>query len=173
MIKSAFVNKYFYIKGLVKKTIKKLSYQVDIKIDDQGGIEECNCECPAGAGNEAHCRHVGVVLFSVLHMRRDKIILMAVSETQQLQEFHRPKNMSTGTPVNAQNLTKRKFCKSVIFEPYPVNSIDKISFNNRIRNLVLNFYPSNMPMKQLYEPANPIALSQDHDYLKDTPDVML
>lgn len=165
LARAAFVSNNHYIRGFVKKTMKNLQYQVDIKIGQYGSIEECHCECPAGAGTEAHCKHVGVLLFAVLHMIKDKIILTAKSQTQELQTFHRPTKIFSGSPVKAQHLPRKKQSQNIIFNPFPVNKINKKNYNNRVQNLVLNFN-SNMPLKQLYTPANPVAIAQDHDYLK-------
>uniref|UniRef100_A0A2A4J5H1 SWIM-type domain-containing protein n=1 Tax=Heliothis virescens TaxID=7102 RepID=A0A2A4J5H1_HELVI len=154
-----------YLKGTCRKTMKNLHYEVDIKLDEYGSIEETHCECPAGSGNNATCKHVAVLLLGVESMVSKKCMLLFETCTQRLQSFHAPKKPYGGTPVRAEKLPRRRENKSVLFEPYPVKEIDRENYNARVRNLVLNFQNSSMPLKQLYEPANPYAIEVDHDYL--------
>ena len=44
---------------------KNTSYIVDIKLDKCMVIEASQCECGAGAGPTAHCKHVSVVFYAV------------------------------------------------------------------------------------------------------------
>ena len=56
-----------YFHGVMWAEMRKsVSYKVDISVRD-GTISEAQCECAAGQGPLAHCKHVGTVLFS-LHM---------------------------------------------------------------------------------------------------------
>ncbi|XP_047039840.1 uncharacterized protein LOC124644478 [Helicoverpa zea] len=152
-----------YIKGICRKSMKKLHYSVDIKFDEYGNIMEAHCECPAGSGSNASCKHVAVLLFGIEHMVHAKQILLFETCTQKLQQFHVPTSRYSGTPIRAEKLTRRRNLP-VIFEPYPVNKINKINYDSRVRSLVLNFPNSSMPLKQMYEPANPYSLEIDHNY---------
>ncbi|CAG9796461.1 unnamed protein product [Diatraea saccharalis] len=62
-----------FIRGICRKTMKNLHYEVNIKLDEHGIISEAHCECPPGSGNGATCKHVGVLLMGVEHMVRDKM----------------------------------------------------------------------------------------------------
>jgi len=42
-----------------------VSYVTDVKLTDTGCIQESQCECAAGVGPSAHCKHVRAVLFSM------------------------------------------------------------------------------------------------------------
>ncbi|XP_048484611.1 uncharacterized protein LOC105385367 [Plutella xylostella] len=167
--RSCIVGENTYLKGICKKTMKNLQYEVDIKLDPQGNTEEAHCECAAGSGINATCKHVAVLLLAVEHMVRENIILKFEACTEKLQQFHVPKRQYTGTPVRTEKLSRRKSKHSILFEPYDISRIDKENYNCRIRNLVLNFPNSNMAMKQLYEPANPYALETDHCYTNTNP----
>ncbi|XP_047985594.1 uncharacterized protein LOC125225785 [Leguminivora glycinivorella] len=80
----------------------------------------------------------------------------------------------SGTPVRAEKLPKKRSGVRVIFKPYPTEKLDLQNYNHRIRNLVLNFKNSTMPMKQLYEPANTYGIVNDHVYTTPNPeDVVL
>lgn len=101
-------------------------------------------------------------------MVQDKIILLHQVSTQRLQTFHVPKAPFTDLPIVASKLPRKRTHKD--FSPYPIHTIDKENYNNRIRNLVLNFPNSTMPLKQLYEPANPYAITNHHQYTKNNPE---
>lgn len=163
--RSSVVGDYNYIKGFCRKTMKDLQYEVDIKIDKYGNPEESQCECPAGSGTTALCKHVAVLLLGVEHMVCDKIMLKYEACTQVLQQFHVPKKLYTGTPVRGESLKRKRKLTNADFDPLSGQNINKINYNNRLRNLVLNYGSSSMPMKQLYEPANPHAIESDHNYL--------
>ena len=45
------------------------SYEVDILLDETGSIIEAQCECHAGVGPSAHCKHVCTVIFGALHLK--------------------------------------------------------------------------------------------------------
>ncbi|CAG5020960.1 unnamed protein product [Parnassius apollo] len=50
-----------YLKGFCKASMKQLQYEVNIKLNNDGMPEEATCECAAGEGKEAHCKHVAVL----------------------------------------------------------------------------------------------------------------
>ena len=41
---------------------KSVSYKVDISVDQFGVVVEAQCECSAGQGPTAHCKHVACTL---------------------------------------------------------------------------------------------------------------
>ena len=43
---------------------KSVSYKVDISVDQFGVVVEAQCECGAGQGPTAHCKHVACTLHS-------------------------------------------------------------------------------------------------------------
>ncbi|XP_052747032.1 uncharacterized protein LOC112057632 isoform X1 [Bicyclus anynana] len=157
-----------FIKGVCKKTMKALQYEVHVKLHQNGTPQESHCECPAGSGVEAKCKHVGVLLHGIAHMVRDKVILLHQVCTQQLQTFHVPKGPFTASPLVAHKLPKKKPAKK--FTPYPIQNICKENYNTKFRSLILNFPNSTMPFKQLFEPANPYAIVWDHAYTSKNPE---
>ncbi|KAL0879270.1 hypothetical protein ABMA27_003050 [Loxostege sticticalis] len=126
-----------YLKGFCRKTMKSLQY-------------ESHCECPAASGLNAACKHVAVVLLGLEHMVHDKVYHVC---TQKLQQFnvHTSTKHYTGTPVQADKLPRKRKPGKIIFRPYPFETLAKCYYNHRVRNLVLNFPNSNMPIKQLYK----------------------
>ena len=63
---------------------KSVSYTVDICLDMNMIVQEAQCECGAGQGPVAQCKHIGCVLYA-LHMFDDnKEILSEQTCTQVL-----------------------------------------------------------------------------------------
>lgn len=56
-LRVAFVGDHAYFHAQCKAQVKKLLYIVLIKMDKSGMIDESHCECAAGSGLEAHCKH--------------------------------------------------------------------------------------------------------------------
>ena len=54
---------------------KSTVYRVDVLVDSCGIVQESQCECAAGMGPEAHCKHVCVVLLAltILSQRRNSV----------------------------------------------------------------------------------------------------
>ena len=89
-----------YICGRVSAEMyKKCIYNVDIQLDSLGVVQQCQCECAAGMGPEAHCKHVGLVLHALTNVKEGII-------TQVLQTFHQAKKY-TGSPVKMEHLVLR------------------------------------------------------------------
>ena len=53
---------------------KNVTYKTDISIDENGVILECQCECGAGMGPSAHCKHVCAVIFGLIDFSTRRII---------------------------------------------------------------------------------------------------
>ena len=49
--------KAFFLAKCAAEMKKHLFYEVDIKMDENGAILECQCECAVGAAPDAHCKH--------------------------------------------------------------------------------------------------------------------
>lgn len=55
----------YYIYSQIWAEMKKsVSYRVDLSINHDG-INEAQCECGAGQGPTAHCKHVGTTLYAL------------------------------------------------------------------------------------------------------------
>ena len=81
-----------YITGRVSAEIsKKIAYKVDIHLDKFGVVIACQCECGAGEGPEAHCKHIALVLFALTKVKEG--ILTKQTCTQTLMTFHQTKQI--------------------------------------------------------------------------------
>jgi len=152
---------------------KTVSYNVDILTHTDANIIECQCECAAGMGPKANCKHVRAVLCGLCDFSSSKTLKTESTCTQKLQTFHKAKPYF-GSPVKARGLRQRRALSksSVTFDPRPQNSLGGAAYRSFVRNLAINFTATtsqltsglNMPLLQLYGPANPYALENDHDY---------
>lgn len=117
---------YFYICGRVKsENFAKLIHIVYIKfISPLNLVNEAQCECTAGKGPMTHCKHGYVVMEGLRDFLNSKNIMTRKTCTSELQSFHKPKNIFTGSPIKTKNLLlKRPRClieKRVLkFDPRP------------------------------------------------------
>jgi hypothetical protein len=67
---------------------KSVTYNVDIELCGKTStISQCQCDCSAGQGPTAHCKHVGCVLYAIHQFTMTKEILTEVTCTQVSQLF--------------------------------------------------------------------------------------
>lgn len=165
-------NTHTYLRGQCKASMKKVVYVVDIKLSKDGIIEECHCDCAAGSGTQACCKHVSVLLFGVHEMVHKKTIRLHQSCTQKLSTYNRPSKVFYNSPIAAQNLPTKRL-KSCNFNP--LNDSDIIeNYSDYVRNLVIGYGESSMPLLQTFKPANPHGIEWDHyPYLEKTPEDIL
>ena len=159
-----------YLKSACRaEMFKRTTYEVDIKLDKYGNIEEAQCECTAGAGPTCHCKHMKAVLMAVLDQKEDRPMLLELTCTEQLQSFHRPKQVHKGSPVKSADLGIAD-TENLIFNPVPVEfeETDE-TVRTRVRNATINFSANTgirPPMLQTIPPANIYGVVFDHDYMK-------
>jgi len=83
-----------FVRGQVQAEMKKgVTYLVDIKLSQQGDIMECQCECAAGVGPSAHCKHVCAILYAVHDVTVNRNIKMKLTCTKKIQSFHKSKKI--------------------------------------------------------------------------------
>ena len=131
-------------------------------------------------GPDAHCKHVSVAIYGLTKFSVNAAIDVQVTCTGNLQRFHQAKRFK-GSPVKAHKfiLTQKPATPNSIAiisscDPRPAEYRNMKYYQNFVRNVSLNFqYLGNeMPICQLYEPANLYAVAHDHDYLKYSPEEM-
>jgi len=141
----------------------KVTYLVDVCIDKDAVVKECQCECGAGMGPHAHCKHVAAVLYGLVKFSESGEFTTTQSCTQQLQTFHHTKK-HTGSPVKAQNL-KLPACHTVDFDPRPPQFIKQVGYPDYFRNTCINSHLlSTASISQCFTPANPYGVLYDHCY---------
>ena len=61
---------------------KSTSYNVDVLINTDGVVQESQCECGAGQGPTAHCKHVAAVLYALTRFCQTGDVLTELTCTQ-------------------------------------------------------------------------------------------
>ena len=171
-IRLAASNNIFYIKSECRAQMKKsVTYKLDIAVDCDGCIVESQCECAAGMGPNAHCKHVCCLLLALYNFSSSGEILTEETCTQRLQTFHRSKAFK-GSPIKAVNLPLAEIKgTSVSFDPRPVEYRKRDGYSVYFRSIWVNHKNiSSLPISQLYPPANMYAIASDHDYLEGSPE---
>ncbi|XP_052271822.1 uncharacterized protein LOC127872536 [Dreissena polymorpha] len=162
-----------FIKSSCRAEMKKgVSYTVDIELGLDGSITEAQCECAAGMGPQAHCKHVNTVLYGAVMFCKKMTVKTEESCTQKLQSFHKCKKF-IGSPIkaNALDMPGAAELTNIDFDPRPEEFRNAANYQDHFRNVCLNFPGiSEMPIFQTFEPANTKAVALDHDYLKLTPE---
>ena len=65
-IQAASDGHHTYVAGwLSAEMTKRCIYHVDVKLDSFGVVAAYQCECAAGEGQYAHCKHVALVLYAL------------------------------------------------------------------------------------------------------------
>jgi hypothetical protein len=161
----------YYITGSVWAEMKRtVKYKIDLSINSNGVVVESQCECGAGQGPAAHCKHIVTVLYGLHRLSVDGSLLTELTCTQVLQTFHHCRPY-TGKPLSPAVLFDQK---NMVFDPRPESYRKSISYPDHVRNTVLNYRGiDRMPISQLFTPANPYALvdhisqSPEETFLKD------
>lgn len=148
---------------------KTTTYYVDIKLDKDGIVQETQCDCGAGMGPDAHCKHVQTVLWGMLQWSTNGEIKTEETCTQRLQTFHKAKKFK-GSPVKCADLdlgTEGDFS----YDPRPDKYRNNKGYPDFVRNLVANFERDHrMPIDTTIEPANTHAIVSDHAYTPIQPE---
>lgn len=143
-------------------------YVVDLLLSPEAIVLESQCECAAGMGPSAHCKHVCCVLFGLTEFAESKEFKTLETCTQQLQTFHKAKK-HLGSPVKAEQL-KLHVSENLNFDPRPASFRENRAYQGFFQNSLLNSRAfGDAPIMQIVPPANPYAFNNDHDYMKVSP----
>lgn len=180
LIQSVDKNLFFYRGQVNSEMTKSLTYFVRLIINLEGSILEGNCECIAGKGNAAICKHVATVLYAILKFKECGTWFIRKTCTEVKQIWHMPKRSRIDvSPKKAEQLDltidaynskkKRKQNVLVCYDPRPVKYRNDPSFNDNVRNAVINYNSTNrrtLAISGAFPVASVTGLANDHDYLK-------
>lgn len=164
-----------YISSVVWAEMRKsIAYRVDLSVDKDGVVQQAQCECGAGQGPSAHCKHVAAVLYGVTNFCETGDILTELTCTQKLQQFHKSQAFK-GSPIKAngmQQLRGKNSQPPLSYDPRPANRRNCIAENtDRMRAACINGAMESknaMPSLQMFPPANIPGICHDHDYMART-----
>lgn len=157
----------YYIRSECRAEMKRhCSYKIDICVDQDGAIVECQCECAAGQGPSGHCKHICTVLYALHMFSATGEISTERTCTQKLQTFHKSKPY-TGSPIKACDMKFNSKESKINFDPRPQKYRKSEAYPYYFRAIWMN-HPSvnSYPVSQMFTPANSYAVDADHDYLK-------
>ena len=142
-----------------------VSYIVDVELDNNDGMVcTTQCECAAGMGPVAHCKHVSTVLYGFTVYVNEGLLKAIETCTQTLQQFHAVKRAHGGSPVKASNL-KLPFGTQTVYDPRPVERRNVANYQHMFSsNWKACPRVGERPVSHLLEPGNVRALVNDHTY---------
>ena len=73
---------HFFVSHMWAEMKKTVAYKVDISVSSLGVVQEAQCECAAGQGPSAHCKHVAAVLFGLMSFTTSGNLITALTCTQ-------------------------------------------------------------------------------------------
>ncbi|XP_014678575.1 PREDICTED: uncharacterized protein LOC106818373, partial [Priapulus caudatus] len=146
---------------------KKISYSYKICLNGRNGeVQNSQCECPAGKGPNATCKHIESVLLMIQKFVETGQLDVERSCTEGLQTFHKPRKAHTGSPVKAEDISSKVSCMQD--DPRPEHFRHMSGYNDYVRNAVINYCAESlldMTMRYLYPKVSLQAAVLDHDYL--------
>jgi hypothetical protein len=162
---------HLYVSGIVRAAMKKkVAYNVRIKLESSGEIENADCECPAGKGPFGTCKHTAAMLLMLCSFAKSGDIAVEKACTESLQIFHHPKKPHIGSPIKVNNLhlgAKHKI-KDDEYDPRPVKFRNWEGYNAHVSNMVSNYCyetKSDLAFRYLMPKADLQSAILDHDYL--------
>lgn len=169
-----------FFTGIVYAEMKKnLAYNIKFIIDARTGqVKNSECECPAGKGPTATCKHVVSALLLLVEFTDGGELRIRKSCTETLQTFKKPKHAHKASPLKVQGLKKlmkRKSRKEIDGEdddddpdPRLLEDRKRPSYTDEVRNITTNFcsqFSQDISLRYSYGKANFQAAISDHDYL--------
>ncbi|XP_013391521.1 uncharacterized protein LOC106159688 [Lingula anatina] len=155
-----------FLTGIVRAAMKKkVSYNIKLKLGNQGEPVNSHCECPGGMGPHGTCKHVASVLLLLVQLTSTGELALTGSCTDVLQTFHKPKKAHTGSPKKAHDIggsADHRFQ-----DPRPAKYRNKAGYNDYVRNLTFHFTSVSridVATRYAYPKANLQAAVMDHDY---------
>jgi hypothetical protein len=163
-VRVAFYRSCFYIRAETRAAMKvAVTYVVDISIDSNGIVAECQCECGAGMGPTAHCKHVAMILYGLTKFRQTHEFVTAQTCTERLQTFHQAKK-HLGSPRKTAHL-HTSISDDIDFDPRPPEFIHQVGYSTYFQNLCINSAAfSDAPVAQCFMPASIFGVMHDHSY---------
>lgn len=157
---------------------KSLTYFVKLALNQEGQIIEGTCECIAGKGTRAVCKHVATVSYAILHFIDHRTWRIRKTCTDRKQTWHMPKRIKMDTsPKKAEQLIltvpvyqvkKKELVNNMCYDPRPLEYRDTLSFNDNVVNAVVSYNSTKkrtLALSGAFKTASLPGLSNDHSYL--------
>ena len=122
---------------------KGMKYVSKAVIDKHGTVGNSNCDCTAGAGSKAKCKHVAVVLFALESLSRTGKLKLQKTCTDLPQKWHEPARGPMQSPRKASGITYGELNEAREQDAAPTPVAPEPGASEKIVNLLLNFQVSN------------------------------
>ena len=125
-----------------------------------------HCECPAGSGHTATCKHIVGVLLMLAQFVSSGTLAVQLTCTEKIQSFKKPSKVHGGSPVRAEKLGRG----APDFDPRPEEYRNLPNYSAIVRNAIINYCANtgeDITMRYAYRKADVRMIVQEHDYMKD------
>jgi len=61
-------DKFFVVSRCRAEMKKSVTYNMHVCLEKCGTIDSCECECAAGMGPNAHCKHIRALLYGLVQL---------------------------------------------------------------------------------------------------------
>lgn len=168
---------HFYRAQVNSEMTKALTYYVKLVISIDGSISEASCECIAGKGFRAVCKHVAVLCYSLLQLKERGELCIKEACTDKKQVWNMPKKHKLDiSPKKAEliNYTvpvykvQKKQKGNLCYDPRPQEFKNMPGFNDNVRSQVINYTANkkrSLCINGAFIVASVPAMAHDHDYL--------
>jgi hypothetical protein len=163
-------NQRTFFTGLVHAEYKsRVSYAVKFLLRSSGEIAFSSCECAAGQGPNATCKHIVALCLVVAEFNRTGTLHTLKACTEELQSFHRPKKFFKGNPIPSYKMGKGLGK----YDEDPRDVRDKnnpSSVTTNIYNATVAYVQSSgkdVVNRYAFGRANIQQAAKDHDYLRE------
>ena len=156
----------FYFSGVVAAAMKKsVTYNVKFSIKARGDILNSACDCPSGIGPHSLCKHIRASILVLIEFKASGVLGIKSACTEELQQFHRPKKMHSGSPVKASNLGKGLGEEDD--DPRPLHLRNRASYTDEVFMQTVHYSQSSgtdVFLRYAFRKADIQAASLDHDF---------
>lgn len=131
-----------------------------------GEVKNSNCECAAGKGDSATCKHIVGVLLMLARFVATGSLNVQLTCTETLQSFKKPSKVHGGPPMRAEELGRG----AKDYDPRPPEFRNMEGYAAIVRNATINFCSNtglDITQRYAYEKANVLLAVREHDYMKD------
>ena len=100
-------NEKTFVQMLVRAEMKKMNrYHVYLVLETDGNVVGAHCECAAGGGSAARCKHVATSLYGLEALTRTGKIQVEMTCTQTKQKWHAPRRgQAVSSPTKAAKIS--------------------------------------------------------------------
>ncbi|XP_069678760.1 uncharacterized protein [Periplaneta americana] len=127
----------FIISQVKSEYTKNKKYEVKLVLNKSSIISGADCECVAGAGPKASCKHIAALCYALEHFSKSGEIKCSQTCTQVLQTFHRPANKKrTQSPIKAKDLPLAPDAQMPCHDVRPLSGINQEGYENYVHKLI-------------------------------------